>query len=48
MGITVIVFFDGSDLANIKSALKELNLESDKSIVLIDARSDNKTSASKV
>lgn len=46
--IKVILFFTKRELSQITSILKELKLENDKSIVLIDARKDNKISASKV
>ena len=45
--IKVILYFDDSEYARTMGILKELKLENDKSIVLIDA-SDNKPSASNV
>ncbi|MBK0379342.1 hypothetical protein [Mucilaginibacter segetis] len=45
--ITVIVYFTLYELQSLKLLLKELKLTENKSIILIDARSDNKTSASK-
>lgn len=46
--IKVIMFFTYSEYLSVKIILKELNLENDKSIILIDARNDNKVSASNV
>ena len=45
--VTVIVYYSGEDEARVKRIITELSLEGDESIVLIDARSDNKPSASK-
>jgi hypothetical protein len=45
--IKVILYFDNSELSKINSILKELELEKDESIILIDA-GDNKPSASNV
>jgi len=45
--IKVIMYFDHSELLTLKAILKELNLEDDKSIILIDA-GNNKPSASNV
>jgi hypothetical protein len=45
--VKVIVYYTAKDEERVKKILKELKLESEKSIVLIDARSDNKPSASK-
>jgi hypothetical protein len=45
--VKVIVYYTAKDEQRVKKILKELNLASEKSIVLIDARSDNKPSASK-
>jgi hypothetical protein len=44
--IKVILYFSVSELNKVKSILKELKLEKSKDIVLIDARDDNKPSAS--
>lgn len=46
--IKVIVYYTAAELANVKTILRQLGLESENSIVLIDARNDNKQSASKV
>lgn len=45
--LKVIVYFSASELATVKSILKDLDLADDPNIVLIDARDDNKPSASK-
>ena len=45
--IKAILYFDNTQLARVKAILKELDLENDQSIVLIDA-GDNKPSASNV
>jgi hypothetical protein len=45
--IKVICYFTSGELQRVEKILKELELQSDSSIVLIDARSDNKPSASK-
>jgi hypothetical protein len=46
--IKVIIYFTLEQLDRVRKILKTLRLENDTSIVLIDARRDNKTSASKV
>jgi hypothetical protein len=46
--IKVILYFDKNELLSVSSILKELKLHNDDSIILIDARKDNKQSASKV
>jgi hypothetical protein len=46
--VKVIVYYNEDELAKVKSILRRLNLEKEQSIVLIDARNDNKQSASKV
>ena len=46
--IKVILFFDFSEYQKVIQILKDLKLEEDESIVLIDARKDNKISASNV
>lgn len=46
--IKAILYFSESELAKINKVLKELEIESEDAIVLIDARSDNKPSASNV
>jgi hypothetical protein len=46
--IKVILYFTKEELTRVESILKELKLGNDDSIVLIDARKDNKQSASKV
>lgn len=45
--VKAIVYYTERDEDRVKKILKELKLENEKSIVLIDARSDNKPSASK-
>jgi hypothetical protein len=45
--VKVIIYFTEQQEARAKKILKELKLEDEKSILLIDARSDNKPSASK-
>jgi hypothetical protein len=45
--IKVIVFYTLRDERRLKKVLRELKLEDDESVVLIDARDDNKPSASK-
>jgi hypothetical protein len=46
--IKVIIYFSKSQLDRVTAILKRLDLDKDESIVLIDARRDNKVSASKV
>jgi hypothetical protein len=46
--IKVILFFSYSELTKLQKILKELHLENNKNIILIDARDDNKQSASNV
>ena len=46
--VKVIIYYSEDELAKVKSILRQLKLENDQSIVLIDARNDNKQSASKV
>jgi hypothetical protein len=45
--VKVIVFYSRQDERRVTKILKDLKLDKEKSIVLIDARSDNKPSASK-
>lgn len=45
--IKVIVYFSDSELTKVRKVLRELDLERKRDIVLIDARADNKPSASK-
>lgn len=45
--VKVILYYTREDEARVRAILKELDLEQEKSILLIDARSDNKPSASK-
>lgn len=45
--VKVIIFFKKKELVRVQTILKSLKLEHDKDIVLIDARKDNKPSASK-
>jgi hypothetical protein len=44
--IKAILYFSESELTNVRRILRELTMEADKDIVLIDARRDNKPSAS--
>ncbi len=46
--VKVIIYFTAKERKRVERILKELKLEKDDTIVLIDARKDNKTSASKV
>ncbi|MGB7334138.1 MAG: hypothetical protein WBD25_22345, partial [Terriglobales bacterium] len=46
--VKVIVYYSEEELARVESILRKFGLEKDQSIVLIDARNDNKESASKV
>ncbi len=46
--IKVIIYFSARELKRVQAILKKLRLENDESVVLIDARRDNKTAASKV
>ena len=45
--VKAIVYYTEQDEARVRKILKELDLTNDESVVLIDARSDNKPSASK-
>tara|TARA_R110000868_G_scaffold73822_4_gene213701 strand:+ start:4439 stop:5962 length:1524 start_codon:yes stop_codon:yes gene_type:complete len=45
--IKAIIYFTTSELARVKDILKRLSLDNNKDVVLIDARRDNKPSASK-
>lgn len=47
-GIKAILYFSETELEKVNNVLQELESESDSSIVLIDARADNKPSASNV
>lgn len=44
--IKAILYFSERELSNVRRILRELNIEGDKDIVLIDARRDNKASGS--
>jgi hypothetical protein len=46
--VKVVLYYTEVELAKVNSVLRQLGLENDKSVVLIDARNDNKQSASKV
>ena len=46
--VKVIIYYTEEELARVASILKQLRLEKEKNIVLIDVRDDNKQSASKV
>lgn len=46
-GFKVIIYFTEDQLLKVKKILKELEITGDKNIYLIDARNDNKPSASK-
>lgn len=45
--IKVIVYFNEEELDRVEAILKDLRMEDDKNIILIDARTDNKPSGSK-
>jgi hypothetical protein len=45
--IKVIMYFDTAEFTKVTDILKDLNLDNEKNIVLIDAGVDNKISASK-
>lgn len=46
--VKVVIYYTESELAKVSSILRQLGLENDRSVVLIDARNDNKESASKI
>ncbi len=46
-GIKVILYFTRGELAKVQTLLRKLGMQNDGNIVLIDARRDNKISASK-
>jgi hypothetical protein len=46
-GLKVIVFFTDNELATVRKVLKEVGLEQNGDVILIDARADNKPSGSK-
>jgi len=46
-GLKVIVYFKQSELQRVERVLKELKMEADPNVILIDARKDNKPSGSK-
>lgn len=46
-GFKVIIYFSEQELIRVQGILRELRMEADARIVLVDARSDNKPSASK-
>jgi hypothetical protein len=45
--IKVIIFFSAEEHERVKQILKALKLDNEKYVILIDARNDNKPSASK-
>ncbi|MBS1618589.1 MAG: hypothetical protein JST76_08725 [Bacteroidetes bacterium] len=45
-GYKVILYFSASELAKVQTILRELRMEGDSNIILLDARKDNKPSAS--
>jgi hypothetical protein len=45
-GIKVIIYFSYAERRKVENLLKKLGLHNNKDIILIDARSDNKPSAS--
>lgn len=47
IGFKVIVYFTEAELLKVEGVLRELKLEDDRYVILVDARSDNKPSASK-
>jgi hypothetical protein len=46
--VKVVMYYTEAELAKVNSVLRQLGLENDKTVVLIDARNDNKESASKI
>lgn len=46
-GFKVIIYFTEDELIRVNSVLRELGMSKDSNIILVDARSDNKPSASK-
>jgi len=46
--VKVVVYYSESELMKVQGILKQLKLDKDESVVLIDARNDNKPSASKI
>jgi len=46
-GFKVIIYFSESELVRVEGILRELDMENDENVILVDARSDNKPSASK-
>lgn len=46
-GIKAIIYFTAAELAKVRKVLKDLKLADSPDVVLIDARRDNKPSASK-
>jgi hypothetical protein len=46
-GFKVIIYFTEEELDRVKRVLRELEMEKDPHIYLVDARQDNKPSASK-
>ncbi len=48
IGIKVILFFSDAEEKRVKNILKELDMDKDENIILIDARADNKISGSNV
>jgi hypothetical protein len=46
-GFKVIIYFSEKELIRVQGILRELRMEADARIILVDARSDNKPSASK-
>lgn len=47
-GLKVIIYFTEREYKRVMAILGELGMKGDPNIILIDARSDNKPSASKV
>jgi hypothetical protein len=46
--VKVVIYYTAAELARVESVLRRMDLENEKSIVLVDARNDNKQSASKL
>ena len=46
-GYKVIIYFTEDELVRTRKILRELNMENDPNIYLVDARNDNKPSGSK-
>ena len=47
MAFKIVIYFSGTEHDRVNRILKEIGLENKSNIILIDARNDNKVSASK-